>query len=118
METKDGNKRQKKELKPGKSSLIYYLAGGVLTEGFIVKHALTIFLAVVLVFVYIANRYSCQQKINEIASLKDTLRSLQYESLSLSSELTGHIKRSQVEELVKQMNLELKMPNKPAVKVK
>ena len=114
----NSQKKQKKELKPKKTSLIYYLAGGVLTEKFITKQAPLFITAIILVLLYIGNRYSCQQKINEIAALKVTLRNLQYESLSLSSELTEHIKRSPVEELVKQMNLDLKVPNTPAVRIK
>ena len=118
METNNTQKRQTKELKTRKRSLIYYLAGGVLTEGFITKQGPLILVVIVLLFLYISNGYSCQQKINEIAVLKKELRDLQYESLSISSKLTEHIKRSQVEELVKTMNLDLQMPNTPAIKIK
>ena len=117
MEAKEGQKRQKRELKTKKTSLIYYLAGGVLTEEFIVKQAPLFITVILLVFLYIGNGYSCQQKINDIAEMKRTLRNLQYESLAISSKLTEHIKRSQVEELVEKMNLDLKMPNTPAIKI-
>lgn len=120
METKEEQKtkKQRKELKAKKSSLIYYLAGELLSEEFIAKQSRLFLLVIALIIFNISNRYSCLQKISEIESLKTQLQDLRYESLSVSSELTQHIKRSQVEELVLQNNLDIKTSNIPAVEIK
>ena len=118
METQHNTKKQKKELKLRKTSLIHYLAGGILTEKFIVKLTPMFFAIVVIIVIYIANRYSCHQKINEITVLKDSLQTLEYQSLFLSAELTEHKKRSQIEVMVEQMGLDLKMSNTPTIEIK
>ena len=118
METRHNTKKQKKELTSKKTSLIYYLAGGILSEEFIIKQ-IPMFIAIVaVVFLYIGNRYSCHQKINEITVLKDSLQALEYHSLYLSAELTEHKKRSQLEVMIEQMGLDLKMSNTPTIEIK
>jgi hypothetical protein len=118
METRPNTKKQKKELKSKKTSLIYFLAGGILTEEFIIKQIPMFIAIVVVVFMYIGNRYSCHQKINEITVLKDSLQTLEYQSLFLSAEITEHKKRSQLEVMVEQMGLDLKMLNTPTIEIK
>ena len=110
-------KKQRKELKAKKTSLIYYLSGGILSEKFIAKQGKLFALIIVLLIFSVSNRYTCQQKITEIENLKAKLLDLQFESLSISSELTRHIKRSQVEEMVLQKGLDLKTPNSPIIKI-
>ena len=120
METKQEQKtkKQRKELKARKTSLIYYLSGGILSEEFIAKQGKLFAVIIVLLIFSVSNRYTCQQKITEIERLKDSLQDLRYESLSVSSELTSRIKRSQVEEMVLEKGLELKTPNAPVIKIK
>ena len=110
-------KKQRRELDTGKKSLIYYLSGGVLSEKFIAKQGWLFALIVVLLIFNVSNRYSCQQKITKIDRLKDSLKDLQYESLSISAEFTKHIKRSQVEETVLKKGTKLKTPNSPIIKI-
>ena len=119
METKQEQttKKQRKELKARKTSLIYYLSGGILSEEFIAKQGKLFAVIIVLLIFSVSNRYTCQQKITEIENLKAQLQDLHYESLSISSELTSHIKRSQVEDMVMQRGLELKTPNSPIIKI-
>lgn len=119
METEEQKiKRPRRVLKAKKSSLIYYLAGELLSEEFIAKQSRLFLLIITLIIFNISNRYSCLQKISEIESLKVQLQDLRYESLSVSSELTEHIKRSQVEDMVLQNNLEIKTSNIPAIEIK
>ena len=54
----------------------------------------------ILVLIYISNRYTCQQKIAEIGSLEKQLTDIRYEALTLSSELMGSSRQSQVQALI------------------
>ena len=52
METK-----QKEKKKENRFSFLYILGGGILKEDFIVRHTKMIVLVVVLIFIFIGNRY-------------------------------------------------------------
>lgn len=98
----DKKKKKKKE-----NSFLYILGGGILKEDFILRHTKMIVLIVILVFFFIGNRYTCMQKLREIDRLKQELRDLRYEALSISSELTGNSRQSQIESLIERQELDL-----------
>ena len=99
-------------------SWMYILGGGILKEDFIVKHTRMIVLIVILLFFYISNRYTCAIKLREIDRLQEQLKEVKYESLSISAQLTGNTRPSQVEELVKRQGLELEKAKTPPYKLK
>ncbi len=100
-------KANKKKNKEKRLSFLYILGGGFLKENFILKHTKMIVLIVILVFFFIGNRYTCMQKLREIDRLQKKLSDVRFEALSISSELTGNSRQSQVETLIKQQGLEL-----------
>ena len=106
-----------KEKKKKRISLMYILGGGVLKENFIVKHTKMIVLIVILFFFYISNRYTCMIKIREIDSLQEQLRDAKLEALSISAQLTGNTRPSQVEELVKRQGLDIEKAKTPPYKL-
>ena len=108
-----GGGKKKKQI-----SLMYILGGGILKEDFIVRHTKMIVLIVVLLFFYISNRYTCAIKIREIDSLQEQLRDVKLESMSISAQLTGNTRPSQVEELVKRQGLGLEKAKTPPYKLK
>ena len=65
METK-----QKEKKKENRFSFLYILGGGILKEDFIVRHTKMIVLVVVLIFIFIGNRYVCMQRLREIDRLQ------------------------------------------------
>ena len=97
---------------------MYILGGGILKEEFIVRHTRMIVLIVILLFFYISNRYTCAIKLREIDRLQDQLKEVKYESLSISAQLTGNTRPSQVEELVKRQGLDLEKAKSPPYKLK
>lgn len=99
-------------------SLMYILGGGILKEDFIVRHTKMIVLIVILLFFYISNRYSCMIKIREIDRLQTQLKEVKYEALSISAQLTGNTRPSQVEELVKRQGLGLEKAKSPPYKLR
>lgn len=110
MEERRQTRTRKKEKR---FSLLYVLGGGILNEDFIVKHTRMLVLIVVLIFFFIGNRYSCMQKLKEIDRLQQQLRDVRFEALSVSSELTGNSRQSQVEVLIEQNNLGLEVAKTP-----
>ena len=73
-----------------------------------------IVLLVVLAFFFIGNRYTCMQKLREIDRLNQRLRDVRFEALSISSELTGHSRQSQIEALVEEQGIDLEVAKNPS----
>ncbi|MCC8133569.1 MAG: hypothetical protein LIP04_08315 [Tannerellaceae bacterium] len=109
-ETRQRKKSKKKEKR---LSLLYVLGGEILTEDFIIRHTKMIVLIVVLIFFFIGNRYTCMQKLREIDRLQQQLRDVRFEALSISSELTGNSRQSQIELLVEEQGIELEGAKTP-----
>ena len=106
-------KQKKTRKKEKKLSLLYVLGGGILKEDFIVKHTRMIVLIVILMFFFIVNRYTCMQKLREIERLQLQLRDVRFEALSISSELTGNSRQSQIELLIEEQGVELEGAKTP-----
>lgn len=113
MEEEKREQRRKTKRKENKFSPLYVLGGGILKEDFIVKHTKMIVLVVVLVFFFISNRYSCMEKLREIDRLQQQLRDVRFEALSISSELTGNSRQSQIELLIEEQGIELEGAKTP-----
>ncbi|MDR1981414.1 MAG: hypothetical protein LBQ39_07340 [Tannerellaceae bacterium] len=113
MEDKKKQTQKKRRKKEKRFSFLYILGGGILKEDFIVNHPRMIVLIVVLIFFFIGNRYTCMQKLREIDRLQQELRDVRYEALSISSELTGNSRQSQIEMLVKEQGIDLEGAKTP-----
>ena len=105
--------QRKKKKKENRFSIIYILGGGLLKEDFIVRHTRMIVLVVILLFFFIGNRYTCMQKLREIDRLQQQLRDVRFEALSISSELTGNSRQSQIELLIEEQGIELEVAKNP-----
>jgi cell division protein FtsL len=104
----DRKKKKRKE-----NTFLYIVGGGVLKEEFILRYTKMIVLVVIMIFFFIGNRYTCLQKLREIDRLQQQLRDLRYEALSISSELTGNSRQSQIEALGEQQGLGLEGAKSP-----
>ena len=105
--------QRKKKKKENRFSIIYILGGGLLKEDFIVQHTRMIVLVVILLFFFIGNRYTCMQKLRETDRLQQQLRDVRFEALSISSELTGNSRQSQIELLIEEQGIELEVAKNP-----
>lgn len=111
------DKQQKTAKKKEKRLLLYVLGGGILKEDFIVKHTRMIVLVVILLFFFIGNRYTCMQKLREIDRLQQRLRDVRFEALSISSELTGNSRQSQIELLIEEQGIDLEAAKTPPYEI-
>lgn len=91
--------------------------GRIVSNDFLFRQWKNIGICVVLIFIYISNRYTCQQKIADIGNLQRQLIDIRYEALTLSSELMGTSRQSQVKKLVEGKGLDLEESNKPAYRL-
>jgi hypothetical protein len=98
---------KEKQRKRRRLSLLYILSGGILKEDFVVRHLGMISLIVFLSLIYIGFRYVCLTKLREIDRRQQELREVQYEAVSLASQLTGSNRQSQIEDLIKAKGLNL-----------
>ena len=105
--------QQKKKKKEGRVYFVYVLGGGFLKEDFIIRHTRKIVFVVILIFFFIGNRYTCMQKLREIDRLQQQLRDVRFEALSISSELTGNSRQSQIELLIEEQGIELEVAKNP-----
>ncbi len=93
------------------------LQGRVISTEWIFKHWKRILIVAILIIIYISNRYTCQMKISEIGSLQRELANIRYEALTISSELMGNSRQSQVKEMIKEKGLNLEESKQPPYKL-
>lgn len=87
--------------------------GSWLSGAFFARHWLQIFVALVMVLVYITNRYSCQRSMEEIRRLNNRLDVVQTESYRVRGIYMGRIRESALKEKVQEAGLELSVQNQP-----
>lgn len=90
-----------------------FIFGRIVSHDILVRHWKKIAVGLLLIMIYISNRYTCQQRQAEINSLERELRDLRYESMTISSELMGSSRQSQVQELVESKGLDLEESKQP-----
>lgn len=85
----------------GNISIRSILGGDILQSSFFLKQVVFIFFVVILMLIYTGNRYSGQQDIITIDSLKNELQNECYNVLTQKSELMNMKRQSKVEELLR-----------------
>lgn len=81
-----------------KLSLSAILGGDILGGKWFRKQFWFLMMIVVMLIVYVSNRYSCQQEMIERKALTDTLLDRRYKALTRSAELKERTRRSHIEE--------------------
>ena len=100
------------------NSILGVMAGNVLTKKNLTKQWGLVLLLIFLAFVYIGNRYSCEQKIAEIDRLQKRLTDVKFEALTRSSELMELGKQSEVHKLMNTKNVNLTESTTPPYRIK
>jgi hypothetical protein len=100
-----------------KNKVMYILSGSVLTEDFFVKNTFFIAIILILMVLYISNRYNYIEQVSKIESLQKELKDAKYEYQTVSSRLTAISRQSQVIKLVEQDQLGLEISNKPSYEI-
>ncbi len=104
--------------KKNKSEYLKYLLDGtLLTKESVVRQIPFLLFWALLAIFYIANRYHAEKLTIEISRLQRQLNDLRSESISIEAELMFIGKQSNVIEMVKQKNLDLKESVLPPRKI-
>ena len=107
----EGAKKKKKNI------FRYIVIGDFLKEDFVIKQSKLLVLIVILVIIFISNGYSCMKKLSRIEELKAQLNDVKYENLVISTQLTSNSRQSQIEELLRKKQIDLKNPTTPAFEI-
>ncbi len=92
--------------------------GGELLVRLMRRQTGMIILVVLLVILYIDNRYSSQQELIEIDKLKKELTDIKYDALTISSELTERSRQSRIEEYISSEGTPLETATTPPYLIK
>lgn len=101
-----------------KKKIMYILGGTVFTEDFFWKNARFFLTVLVILLLYISNRYSCIEKRAKIEKLQWELKDAKFESLTIAAELMSVSREAKVEELVKKNGVEISQTSEPTYKIK
>lgn len=96
-----------------RKSFSHVFGGNILTEGFIVNNMRFFIVLLMIIFVFISHRYSYLRKMSEIEKLQYELKDAKYESLTISSSLTEASRQAEIERLVDEYGLDVKISNEP-----
>lgn len=88
------------EMRPN-LSMRDFLGGDILARGWMRRQMGLFVMLVVLALLYITNRYSAEQELIEIDTLKKEYEEIKYRALTRSSELTERSRQSQLEEMMR-----------------
>lgn len=94
------------------------LGGDILAHDFFKRQVPLLCLIVVLTIVYIDNRYSSQREMIEIDRLKEELKDIKYDALTISSELTERSRQSKIETYISEKSTPLATSTKPPYLIK
>jgi hypothetical protein len=114
---KKGQNTERKNSRKKKNSFLKFLIGDILTENYVIKQSKLFLWIVLLVLIFISNRYSCVKKLTEIQELNDSLKLVQYENLALSTRLTTHSRQLQIENLLREKGIDLSTSKTPAIEI-
>ena len=106
------------ETKKNHASLKSILGGDILATDFFRRQAGLLFLIIVLIIIYINNRYECQMQLIEIDNLKKELIDIKYDALTRSSELMERSRQSRIEEYISSKESDLQTSTHPPYLIK
>lgn len=95
-----------------------FLSGNDIVHKLFMKHYKAIMLTGILLFAYIGNRYTCEKQQAEVVALQRQLKEIKYEALTSSAELMQMSRQSNVQQLLKQKNIDLKISTTSPIHIK
>ncbi len=96
-----------------RKSFVHVFGGNILTEDFFARNLTFIMVLVVVMIMFISQRYTVLRRISEMERLKVELKDAKFESLNISSDLTEISRRSQIEKMVERAGLDIEATNEP-----
>lgn len=112
------DKSQDKEKKQKRDSFLFSaFRGKLLSSDMLIRNAGNILLVVIMILVYITNRYECLTSMEEIRRLNRELEIVETERVRVRSLYMSRIRESSMQQLVDTMHLNLKVQERPPYKI-
>lgn len=93
--------------------LVKLINGRLLSSDFFARHWKSVLLAILMVLIYITNRYQCLTRMEEIRRLEQELEEVETERIRVRSTYMSRIRESSMQEMVDTMHLNLRIQDKP-----
>lgn len=103
------------EKKPSLGDRLLY--GQIISSDFFARHWLTVFSIVILIMVFITNKYNCQTKMEEIRRLNTELEIVKTERVRVRSVYMSRIRESSMQQLIDSLGLNLHVQQRPPYKL-
>ncbi len=87
--------------------------GRVVSSDFFARHWIAMILIVMMIMVYIAGKYTCQTKMEQVRALTTKLETVRAERIRAKSEYMGKIRESAVMDMVDTLHLGLRIQEYP-----
>ncbi|MCX4277641.1 MULTISPECIES: FtsL-like putative cell division protein [Muribaculum] len=97
--------------------LVKLINGRLLSSDFFARHWKSVLLAILMVLIYITNRYQCLTRMEEIRRLEQELEVVETERIRVRSTYMSRIRESSMQEMVDTMHLNLRIQDKPPYKL-
>jgi hypothetical protein len=85
------------------------------TKKFFRKQIPLIFIVFILLFFYVDNRFYCEKQLLNVIELEKKIKDVKFESLTISAQLMRITRESNINQMIKDRGIELKVPKKPAI---
>lgn len=89
------------------------LHGQVVSSDFFARNWIALLLVVMMILIYIAGKYTCQTKMEQVRRLTTELETVRAERIRAKSEYMGKIRESAMQELVDTLHLGLSIQETP-----
>ena len=93
--------------------LVKLINGRLLSSDFFARHLKSVLLAILMVLIYITNRYQCLTRMEEIRRLEQELEVVETERIRVRSTYMSRIRESSMQEMVDTMHLNLRVQDQP-----
>ena len=97
--------------------LVKLINGRLLSSDYFARHWKSVLLAILMVLIYITNRYQCLTRMEEIRRLEQELEVVETERIRVRSTYMSRIRESSMQEMVDTMHLNLRIQDKPPYKL-
>ena len=97
--------------------LVKLINGRLLSSDFFARHWKSVLLAILMVLIYITNRYQCLTRMEEIRRLEQELEVVETVRIRVRSTYMSRIRESSMQEMVDTMHLNLRIQDKPPYKL-
>lgn len=107
MERQSKQSQQPDKKVPNGSVLRQLMYGQIVSSDFFARNWMAMLLVVAMILVYIAGKYTCQTKMEQVRSLQRELETVRTERIRARSDYMGRIRESAMQEMVDTLHLGL-----------